>query len=325
MVRVIIAFACVCLLSPTRIAFAQSGSSGSKSPPAKSGGVRQPGVVARPVAQTQESDSAQPADRASVELKNHINQEVKPLDPQLEDLLAQWSRASKKITRLEGEHLRLVYDLVYETEKRTRGKFYYEEPDKGRIELIPIEPTPELKQERINIVAKARADNRKPKVRTKLTKDTPPQPSDEPYELQAGQQELWCCDGQRVFSLDLAKKEAVVAQLPADMQGQNIMDSPLPFLFGMAPDKARRRFDLSFSRPFDPKSGYAHLKVLPRMKADQSSWVQADVILDLKQFLPVAVQLLDPAQTTRHLRAGPTSLSTPGWSAGGTCLFTSGL
>ena len=97
--------------------------------------------------------------------------------------------------------------------------------------------------------------------------------------------------------MDIAKKEARVAQLPADMQGKNIMDSPLPFLFGMPPEKAKRRFQMSLLRPLDLKSGKASLHILPRLPQDAGSWASADVILDLKTFLPIAVQLVDPAGT----------------------------
>ena len=296
MVRVIIAFTCVSLLFPAPHALAQTRGSGAKAPPQPDARSR-PGVPVRPVTRTQESDAA-PAGGARTQLNNQpLNQVIKPLDPQLEDLLVQWSKASEGIKRLEGEHARIVYDILSETERRSDGKFYYEKPDKGRIEIVPVEPTPALKKARAREVADAKAQKRKSGVRTKLTKDDPPQPTDEPYDLQPDQQELWCCDGQRVYSLDLAKKEALVAQLPADMQGRNIMDSPLPFLFGMPPEKAKQRFELSFSRPFEPQSGKAHLKILPRLKTDASTWIQATVILDLKQFLPMAVQLVDPAGT----------------------------
>jgi hypothetical protein len=93
------------------------------------------------------------------------------------------------------------------------------------------------------------------------------------------------------------QKQARVAQLPADMQGKNIMDSPLPFLFGMPPEDAKRRFEMSLMRPIDPKAGKASLHILPRLPQDAASWASADVILDLKTFLPIAVQLVDPAGT----------------------------
>jgi hypothetical protein len=66
----------------------------------------------------------------------------------------------------------------------------------------------------------------------------------------------------------------------------------------MPPGTAKRRFIIFFAGgAFDPKSGRAHLTIYPRLPQDGNAWKQADIILDLKEFLPVAVQLLDPAGT----------------------------
>jgi TIGR03009 family protein len=237
--------------------------------------------VRRPVASVSRTQTDDAPARAQVELKNdHLNQNVKPLSPELERLLTDWAASSENIKRLEGDHLRRVYDLVYEVEKLSQGRFYYETPDKGRINITPVE-----------ITEKMLAQRKSSKVPTKKRKDGTP------FELKSDQDECWSCDGSRVYELDVAKKEARVAQLPADMQGKNIMDSPLPFLFGMPPEKAKRRFEMSLMPPIDPKSGRASLHILPRLPQDAASWASADVILDLKTFLPVAVQLVDPAGT----------------------------
>ncbi|MEZ6033595.1 MAG: hypothetical protein R3C17_10915 [Planctomycetaceae bacterium] len=202
------------------------------------------------------------------------------LPPELEQLLHDWAAASEKIDRLEGEHLRRVYDMVYEVEKLSQGRFYYQRPDNGRINITPVEITKEMLAQR----AKDEVPNKKKK-------------DGKPFDLKADKDECWCCDGQRVYELDVALKEARVAQIPADMQGKNIMDSPLPFLFGMPPEKAKRRFDISLLRPIEPRSGRAYLHILPRDPQDAGNWASADVILDLKTFLPNAVQLVDPAGT----------------------------
>ena len=217
---------------------------------------------------------------AQIELKNdHLNQVVKPLTPELEKLLRDWAAASQMIERLEGEHLRRVYDMTYEVEKFSRGRFYFEKPDKGRINITPVAITPEMKE--------LRASGGVP---TKKRKDG------KPFELKSDKEECWSCDGLRVYEMDIAQKQARVAQLPADMQGQNIMDSPLPFLFGMPPEKAKRRFDMTLVR-LDPKTKKASLHIEPRLPQDAGNWASADVILDLKTFLPDAVQLVDPAGT----------------------------
>ena len=236
--------------------------------------------VRRPVAPVSRTQTDDAPARAQMELKNgNLNQNVEPLSPELERLLTDWAASSQKIKRLEGDHLRPVYDLVYEVEKLSQGRFYYETPDKGRINITPVEITKLMLQQRESGEA-----------RTKKRKDGMP------FELKSDQEECWSCDGSRVYELDVEKKEARVAQLPTDMQGKNIMDSPLPFLFGMPPEKAKRRFEMSLIR-LDPKSETASLHILPRLPQDAASWASADVILSLKTFLPKAVQLVDPAGT----------------------------
>lgn len=202
------------------------------------------------------------------------------MPPELEQLLREWAASSAKIQRLEGEHLRRVYDLPFEIEKLSQGRFYYETPDKGRINITPVQ-----------ITAKMLAQRENGEVPTKKGKNGAP------FTLKSDQEECWSCDGLRVYEIDIARKQARVAQLPADLQGQNIMDSPLPFLFGMPPEKAKRRFEMSLLRPIDTASGRAYLHILPRLPQDAASWASADVILDLKTFLPSAVQLVDPAGT----------------------------
>lgn len=310
--RLIFAIVCVSVWFPCTTVMAQTRSSGTKAaaPPAgrtqlrpATGGPTQAAPV-RPAGRAQELENAQdqptanqaaPAGNARVELDNGIlNQKAPPMAPelqeQLDQLLESWSAASERITRLEGRHFRIVYDTEFEVERQSEGEFAYEKPDKGRIDITPVLITPELIAARLKEARDSKAEKRKSQVRLKRNGD--------PYDLAVTQPEQWSCDGQRVYSLDLEKKEALVAQLPAVMQGRNIMDSPLPFLFGMPPETAKRRFTIFFAgSQFDPRSGRAYLTIFPRLPQDGNSWKQADIILDLKEFLPVAVQLLDPAGT----------------------------
>ena len=232
-----------------------------------------------PVSRAQQVDDA-PA-RAQIEFKNdHLNQDVKPLPPELEQLLRDWAVASDNIKRLEGGHLRRVYDTINEVEKLSQGRFFFERPDKGRINITPVEISAELLEKRASgeVPTKKRADGK-------------------PFDLKPDQEECWSCDGLRIFEMDVAQKQARVAQLPANMQGKQIMDSPLPFLFGMPPEKAKRRFAISLMRPIDPATGRASLHILLRLPQDAHNWASADVILNLNTFLPDAVQLVDPAGT----------------------------
>ncbi len=219
--------------------------------------------------------------RAQVQLNNgHLAQTSEALPKELEDLLVAWARDSASVLRLEGEHLRRVYDTVFEVEKISEGKFFFEFPDKGRIDVTPTEVTDAMRQ-----------------LRAKDLKKVQLKKNGQPFDLESDKEEKWICDGRQVLSIDETVKVAQVLQLPPDLQGTNIMDSPLPFLFGMPPDKAKRRFALSFSRPFVPSSGFAQITALPRTPQDAQSWSKAEVILDLKTFLPTAVKLTDPPGT----------------------------
>ncbi len=78
------------------------------------------------------------------ELKAQLNQRIKALPPGMYQLLDEWHQSSSKIDRLEGGHLRRVYDTVFKVEYMSNGKFYYEKPDKGRLDVSPMEITPDL-------------------------------------------------------------------------------------------------------------------------------------------------------------------------------------
>jgi TIGR03009 family protein len=306
MVKYFIALACVSVLIPSSAA-AQQRASGTKGTPAdrrtqgsapKTGNS---GVPVRPVTRSQ--DVPKPAEVAPAEQagKGKIMLQGVPLGQQpvemspelqreLDRILQFWSDSSEKIDRLEGQHVRIVYDVLAEVERQAKGEFAYEKPDKGRMDVASVEITDAMLKARQREASNSLAEKRPSKVRLKK--------NGEPFDLVKEQQEMWSCDGQRIYSIDIESKEAQVAQLPPDMQGTNIMHSPLPFLFGMKPEEAKRRFSMSFKGDkFDPKTGVAKIVILPRLPQDARNWQKAELILDLKEFLPVAVQLTDPPGT----------------------------
>ena len=198
------------------------------------------------------------------------------ISPRLEEILRRWEEASRRIRKLQGEHNRRVYDSVFEIEKRTRGRFYYEGPDKGRIDIEPYPIRPGDVSQRTGKLGKR-------------------------YSLESGKQEKWICDGSQVKEVDEERKEVNVYPIPPHAQGENIMDGPLPFLFGMPAEKAKRRFKLKLVREgLHERTGrqIVHLQVKPCLEPDSQNWSEAQIILDSERFLPWDVQLKDPAGTT---------------------------
>ncbi|QDT45037.1 PASTA domain protein [Gimesia alba] len=191
---------------------------------------------------------------------------VQQLPPALEKILENWENHSEKIEKLQGNHIRLWYDDVFQMEKRSDGKFYYEHPDKGRIDITGME-----------IPKGAVSDKRNAEGK--------------PYQLKPGENECWICDGKRIFSINEDEKSYEVYPIPVDRRGANIMEGPLPFLFGMPAETAKKRY---FLKLLVNTPEQIVIAVKPRRRADAANYSEAKVKLNPKTYLPDAVQLIHP-------------------------------
>lgn len=198
-------------------------------------------------------------------------------DPRLNILLNNWEISSAKIKSLHGKHLRSRSNSVFGTDSRATGKFYFEAPDKGRIDLTGKPP--------------AKGD-----VSALKTKDG------EPYKLTADRDEKWVCDGKQVLMINDAEKQYEAIELPEEMRGKNIVESPLPFLFGMKAAEMKKRFKMDLIG-YDPKTKIAKLIAIPLQGRDAQNFIRAEIQLDTSRYLPTYVALTDPAGTivTRYI------------------------
>lgn len=205
------------------------------------------------------------------------------VSPELWELLDAWAKGSSQIRLLHGRHERHVYDTAFEVEKISSGEFWYESPDKGRIDVKPIDISPKMI-----------ADRNQPGAKVERKKDG------QPFELKADSHERWICDGQRIYDINDPQKTAKVLDLPPTLRGQNIMNSPLPFLFGLPPEKSIQRFKMTLVEDYRPR-GYnvVLLHAEPKWRQDAENWSEAQIFLDTETFLPTAVKLVDPAGTKR--------------------------
>ena len=194
--------------------------------------------------------------------------QVSKVSPRMEEILLAWSNASKGINKLEGKHHRYVYDKVFEVEKRAVGLFYYESPDKGRIDISPRKIPKQAVSRRLNKIRK-------------------------PYTLQPDKPIRWISNGKQIMQIDDSQKVVNVYPIPPESRGQNIMNGPLPFLFGMPPEQAKRRYELKLLKETET-TVWLHVK--PRLRIDAANWKEARVILNKSnRYLPTAVQLIDPS------------------------------
>lgn len=253
---------------PTNTAAAEKSSSektGAK--PAAKPPAKKPGTAIKQVDNSEEAPK-RPRPQTQ-ELK------IKPLPEELEQLLKDWERESAKIERLVGKHERIVYNGVFEVEKIANGQFYYEAPDKGRIDLVGIEPKKGSKSKRIN------------------------EKTGQSYRVEKDQQTKWICTGKEVLNINDEDKTVEAFPLPPELQGKNIIHGPLPFLFGMKAEEAKKRFAISFVDQDDPKKNndkVVWIKAVPRQVMDKDNFKEATIKLDRERFLPLAVRLIDPSE-----------------------------
>lgn len=199
---------------------------------------------------------------------------VEPLPKELEQLLKDWERESAKVEKLSGKHKRIVYNKVFEVEKIAEGQFYYEAPDKGRIDLVGIEPKKDEKSQRLS------------------------EKTGKPWRLEKEQQTKWICTGKEILNINEEAKTVEAFPLPQELQGTNIIHGPLPFLFGMKAEEAKQRFAISYVDQEDPKKNndkVVWLTAKPRQVMDRDNFQEATIILDRERFLPLAVKLVDPS------------------------------
>jgi TIGR03009 family protein len=194
-----------------------------------------------------------------------------------EQLLQFWEQKSSDVHQLYGEFERYSYDSTFGIEKRAVGRLWFAAPDRGRIDIAPSEQVP------------AEPNNINP---DKLTEDG------RPYQVVADRHERWICNGQRVFAIVDSDQTYAEMTIPPQFQGENIINSPLPFLFGMQAARAKERYYIYIGPMHNPDGrieGAAlnvHVVVYPRWEQDAREWSSAEILLNPENFLPNAVRIL---------------------------------
>ncbi len=201
------------------------------------------------------------------------------LPPGMEQILQTWEQHSAKMNRLEGSFQRYVYDSVFRVEKRAEGNYYYEAPDKGRMDFAPPDNLPKEPHKLGGIE----------------------------YHVQGDYTQSWICNGETILDVNHDQKNYNRVQIPTQFRGENIVHSPLPFLFGMKASVIKGRFLLAFGSMHDPAKGVVHIVAAPLMDAQRREYRRVEVLLSTQNFLPTAVKLFgtdDSKETvyvfTRH-------------------------
>jgi len=218
--------------------------------------------------------------------ENGTNAAPPDIDPTLWRVLEFWESRSSRIKRLEGDVVRRTYDMTFKVETIGHGQFFYQAPDHGRLDMNPISEA-DMKF----LMAK----RTEPEARVKRD------PDGKPYALENALAEKWVCDGEQLITVNEEDKSAAVIALPKELRGQNIMNGPLPFLFGLPPAEAIKRFDLKLVQTPTKELPVAELTAFPKRRDDQQNWIEAKIQLNTQTGLPVAIQLISPGKTKQEV------------------------
>jgi len=180
---------------------------------------------------------------------------------QVDRVLNLWEQRSGKIKTFDCRFKRWIYDVVFGPPGRAKfvelGVLKYAAPDRG---LFRVET----------------AD-----------KDGKEAPIDD------ARAEYWISDGKSIFEHRPARKQIVEHQLPPEMQGKAIANSPLPFLFGAEAQKLRERYWIRIITPADVKD-QIWLEAHPRFQQEAANFHHAEFIIKTEDFSPFALKLIQP-------------------------------
>jgi TIGR03009 family protein len=104
----------------------------------------------------------------------------------------------------------------------------------------------------------------------------------------------WVCDGKSVYQYRPDLKQLVEHPIPPQLQGQGIVDGPLPFLFGADAAKLKERYWMKLDQQQNQDPTQIWLVALPKFQAQAADMSEVDIILDAKMLLPLYMQVWMP-------------------------------
>ncbi len=190
----------------------------------------------------------------------------------LDQVLDLWSKNTAAIQRYQCDFIRWTYEGQESHARYAKGILKFQSPDKGLFKVEDLY----------------------------FDKGATAQPR---YEKVAGQfGEWWLCDGKNVHSFDRTNETVDIFELPPEMQGVEVYNSPLPFLFGVDPQKINARYWIRpIAPPKDangnPQQNLIALEAFPKMMADAQNYSRVIIYLDAKEFLPISLHQFMPNWT----------------------------
>lgn len=205
----------------------------------------------------------------------------------IDGVLKKWETDSETVKTFYAEFERNEFNHQFGPPglpmKKEKGKVGYISPDQGSYEVTESKIwTPETTPP-----SGASAD---------------PNQSQQPrgdWKAQEGVKgDHWVCDGKYVYEHRFNTKQLVVTPIPPEMQGKEIVNGPLPFLFGAKAEDLKQRYWFRVARELcDEKFTRIGIHAKPKYQADLANFTDVYVILrnEPKELLmPITMRLVSP-------------------------------
>ena len=104
--------------------------------------------------------------------------------------------------------------------------------------------------------------------------------------------EHWVCNGKQLIEFDRTIQQCRVQDLPPEMQGKEIFNSPLPFVFNLDAEQITQRYWVRERQA--PKEGIYLIEAYPKRQQDRAQYKLVQIALDQQTFLPQALIMYAP-------------------------------
>ena len=123
------------------------------------------------------------------------------------------------------------------------------------------------------------------------------------FRVEKPRDEKWICNGKAVYEYRYQLKELIEHRLPPELQGKDISNGPLPFLFGAKAEQLKQRYFLRLITPQEAAQEQIWLEAYPRFQGQAADFSKAELILTTKDFLPYALKIYLPNGKNRTVYA----------------------
>lgn len=281
-------------------------------------------LVATPAATAQQpANPAQTVQPATAQMPAAAQRGPFNLTPEeekwVDNVLRTWEAESNKINNFYCDFKRSRHTIAGPGDGRPavkeQGKLAYHKPDRGSFQITEsLVWTP--KQQPLAQPNQLPEQQQQP---PKIEGDYLPR-KDENGKEEPG--EHWVCSGEKIFQFRHWKKQLIVTPIPKEMQGKEIVNGPLPFMFGAEAEKLKARFwmepDMTTTR-----GSYIGIHAKPKYQADAAEYSDVYVVLQNvagKPLMPVGIRVVHPNRSwdefVFNLSDSQVNPTVAGWFAG---------